>query len=296
MQTIRIPATTANLGPGFDCMGMALGLCNEVDFEFLEDGLIIEVPSEDRAAIPADARNLIYRVFSQVLTSCSHPVPGLHLRQRNPIPNMRGLGSSAACVAAGVLLANLAMGRPYPDSWMLNTAAQLEGHPDNVLPAFLGGLTVGALENETVHYQRIVPPEGLRCAVIIPSFTLSTRKARDVLPKQVPMKDAVHNLSYAALLAAGLACGDIDVLRYALKDRLHQNYRKALIPDFDEVVSICEQGGALGACLSGAGPTIIAYLDGGKGFVDAVQPELDALNGNWKAQILEVHLQGIELL
>lgn len=292
MQTIRVAASSANMGPGFDCMGIALNIFNEIDFELRPSGLTIELDECDRGVIPTDETNMIYRVFADVLAKHGAPVPGLYIRQRNDIPVMHGLGSSSACIVGGILMANEAMGNAMSFEEILDLAATTEGHPDNVLPVLLGGITVGAIHDGRVVHRRFDAPKGLRCAVFIPDFTLSTKKAREVLPKQVSMADAVFNMSHAALLAAGLAQGDITVMRDALRDRLHQDYRKSLIMGYDDVIALCERNGAMAACLSGAGPTLIAYLDGGEGFVEAVEPKLAAIPGGWQVRLVDVCTEG----
>ncbi len=292
MPVIRIPATAANLGPGFDCLGLALTCYNTVEFEFTGDGLTIELAEKDRKFIPADARNLIYRVFAATLRDRGAEPPGVRIREVNSIPSTHGLGSSSACVVAGVAMANYALGGGMRPQEMLDLCANREGHPDNVLPAFWGGFTVGALEDGHVRYEHFDPPKNLRCAVFVPEFSLPTRKARAVLPYKVPRADAVFNVSRAALLTAAFAKGDLELLSYALRDRLHEPYRKSLIPHFDDVVRIATEHGALGACLSGAGPTVIAFLDGKEGFAEEVREELAVFPGKWDVRELEIDRKG----
>lgn len=261
MRTITIPATSANLGPGFDCLGLALSCYNTISFEFIEQGLVIDLPPQDVGIIPADKRNLIYRVFNHTLQKMGVAIPGLHISQGNEIPSMRGLGSSAACVVGGVLMADAYTGYKLSKHEQIELCAQEEGHPDNILPALLGGITAGGLDDGVVRYVRLRPPENMRLVVFVPPFTLSTKKARAVLPKTVSMQDAVFNLSHAALFVGALASGDLSLLPFAMQDRLHQPYRKPLVPGYEEIERIALEHGALCAYLSGAGPTIIAIWD-----------------------------------
>ncbi len=292
MRTITIPATSANLGPGFDCLGLALGCYNSVSFAFQESGLQIDLQNTDLGRIPADERNLIYRVFADTVCRYHKTVPGVHFSQKNGIPAMRGMGSSAACVVAGVVMANEYLGNTLSMQDMIDLCTAQEGHPDNILPALLGGFTVGCMDDQQVRYVRFAPPQNLLCAVFIPPFSLSTRKARAALPATVALKDAVFNLSHASLLTAAIASGQIDLLQYAMRDVLHQPYRMPLVPGYEEIVRIAQDAGAMVTCLSGAGPTMISFLKSGEGFLEAVRPELKALGGGWKAKLLNIDPRG----
>lgn len=292
MRTITIPATSANLGPGFDCLGLALSCYNSVSFDFMQSGLTIDLQNTDLGRIPADERNLIYRVFADTLRRYGRAVPGVHFAQKNGIPAMRGMGSSAACVVAGVVMANEYLGQTLDIQQMIDLCTEHEGHPDNILPALLGGFTVGCMDEKRVRYARFTPPENLLCAVFIPPFSLSTRKARAALPELVTLKDAVFNLSHASLLTAAIASGQIELLQYAMRDTLHQPYRMPLVPGYAEIVRIAQDAGAMATCLSGAGPTMISFLKSSEGFLDAVKPELKALGGGWKVRLLHIDPYG----
>lgn len=286
MRTITIPATSANLGPGFDCLGLALCCYNTICFSFMEKGLHIDLPPQDVGVIPADKRNLIYRIFHNTLQKLGADTPGLRIVQTNDIPTMRGLGSSAACVVGGVLIADAYTGSKLSRQELIELCAQEEGHPDNILPAILGGITIGGLDHGTVRYVRLRPPETMRLAVFIPPFTLSTRKARAVLPKMLSMQDAVFNLSHAALLTGALASGDLSLLPFAMQDRLHQPFRIPLVPGYEDIQRIAAEHGALCAYLSGAGPTIIAIWDGEINAPDQLQQS--ALQLGWQVHLLQV--------
>jgi homoserine kinase len=274
-------------------MGLALNVYNTITFEFLERGLTIELPERDRTAIPADARNLIYRVFCNTLHEHGVTSPGLYFRQTNDIPPVRGLGSSAACVVGGVLMADAYLGGKMSIEEKLEFCAAEDGHPDNVLPALLGGVALGCMDGRKVHYVHFQAPESLCCVAMIPPFALETKKARAALPDMVPFQDAVFNLSRAALLAAALSKGDLSLLTGAMQDRLHQPYREPLIPHYNEVSGIARKHGALSVCLSGAGPTILAFLeDMPVGYMENVQRDLNTLNAGWVAQLLQVDARG----
>lgn len=260
MLELKIPATSANLGSGFDSLGLALDLYNYVWMEEY-DGLIIQ--SMDDIAVPTDESNLIYDTARRLYAECGRPFPGLRITQKNDIPLTRGLGSSSACIIAGLLGANTLMGAPIPEDEIIHTACVLEGHPDNVAPALLGGLVTSALEGEKVYYVKQEIHTGVKFAAFIPDFELSTQKARAALPKMVSHKDAVFNLSRAALASVSLYSGNLQNLRVAVDDRLHQPYRLGLIPGADKVFDLAYELGAYGVYVSGAGPTIMAIVDSG---------------------------------
>ena len=294
MRTLTVPATSANLGPGFDCLGLALSCYNTIEFEFIESGLHIELEPRDLFHIPADSRNLIYRVFCGVLKTYGITPPGVHFAQVNEIPAMSGLGSSAASVVGGVVMADTYMGFKMTKQEMLDICASQEGHPDNILPALLGGLTVGCMDNGHVRYLRMDAPKSLRLAVFIPPFSLSTRKARSVLPKTVPLEDAVFNLTRAALLTAALATGELSALPFAVNDRLHQPYRKSLVPGYDDIARLADASGALATYLSGAGPTLISFFDKSPS-LESLTDKLESLHKGWQVRLLCVDSLGYRL-
>ena len=250
--TIRVPATTANLGPGFDCLGLALGLYTEVSFECTGKTLVITGCDSEYAG----PENLAYQAFQAVLTRLGRTMPGLHIHIDANIPISRGLGSSAALLAAGAMGANALCGGPLSKEELLAITTEIEGHPDNLAPAFYGGLVASMMKNG----QPVCAPFPLwpdwHFLALIPDFPLSTRMARSVLPEQVSREDAIFNISHALLLMKALETGDEGLLSQALDDRLHQRFRRGLIHDFDAVEALVkERGGAL--CVSGAGPTLL---------------------------------------
>ncbi len=258
MLELKIPATSANIGSGFDSLGLALDLYNYVWMEE-HDGLIIQ--SMDDIVIPTDESNLIYDTARRLYAECGRAFPGLRITQKNDIPLTRGLGSSSACIIAGLLGANTLMGGPIPQDEIIHYACVLEGHPDNVAPALLGGLVTSALEGKRVYYVKQEIHTGVKFAAFIPNFELSTKKARAALPEMVSHKDAVFNLSRAALASVSLYSGNLQNLRVAVDDRLHQPYRLGLIPGADKVFDLAYELGAYGVYVSGAGPTIMAIVD-----------------------------------
>lgn len=256
---VRVPASAANMGPGFDSMGLALGLYNEVSFEMIERGLEVFVPEGDRARIPANENNYIYQVFAGALEKWGVPVPPVRMIQKNGIPICSGLGSSSACILMGLLAANAYAGNRHSREEILREAARLEGHPDNVLPALLGGCVAGCMDGEDVKYVRFTPPESLAYIILHPQVELSTSKSRSVLPASIPHKDAVFNVGRTALLVAALMQGNLDALAVATQDKLHQPYRKKLIANWDVIEKTAMEHGAINMILSGAGPTMLVF-------------------------------------
>lgn len=258
MVKVRVPATTANLGPGFDSLGMALNLYNELEMEEIPAGLEIEVEGEGAEEIERTEANIIYRAAAAVFGRTGRAPAGLRLRLYNSIPLARGLGSSAAALVGGVLAANCLLGEPLAADDLLRMAVELEGHPDNVAPAFLGGVAVSALVNGNVICRKVSNPAGLQAVVAIPHFHVSTAEARGVLPASVPFSDAVYNLSRLSLLVTAFAHSDFALLARVMDDRLHQPYRMGLVPGLQEVFEAARSAGALGVALSGSGPSVVA--------------------------------------
>ena len=258
-----VPASIANLGPGFDALGMALGLYNEIEVEVAGVGLRLDVEGEGAERLQSLGRqNLVARAVTGTLERLGRPAEGLRVRMVNRIPLSRGLGSSSAAALGGVAAAaELARASLTPEE-LLDLTLPLEGHPDNITPALLGGLTVATVVDGKVRCVKLPVPEGLSAVAVIPEFHLSTAKARRALPPTVPRADAVFNVGRVALLLAAMQSGRLDLLRGAVQDRLHQPYRAPLVPGMDEVLTEGEAAGALACFLSGAGPTLLALVTG----------------------------------
>lgn len=272
---IIVPATSANLGSGFDSLGLAVNLYNEV---VMEQSDRIDIASLDGVNVPTGADNLIYFAAKSVYDVCGKRLHGLTIRQRNNIPMTRGLGSSSACIIAGLVGANALLGNPLDETALVNLAATIEGHPDNTTPALLGGLVTAVMDNGRVYYIKQEIAGALGLFAFVPDFELSTEFARGVLPETVSRRDAVHNLSRAALMSASLLEGKYENLRVAVGDRLHQPYRLPYIEGADAVFDLCYALGAYCVFLSGAGPTLLAITDGkDTRFENAARSELDRL-------------------
>lgn len=294
MIKVKVPATTANMGPGFDCIGMALTMYNIVYAEEIESGLEIIV-QDGNPNIPTDESNLIYRTICYFYDNIGEKVPGMRIIQQDSIPHTRGLGSSAACIVAGLHIANAMSKSFFSKEELVQMAAKIEGHPDNTTPAILGGMTVGAMNGQEMKHVKIRVPDKLHFAVMIPDFTLSTELARKALPTHVTVQDAVFNASRAALLVASMQSGDIDNLDLATEDALHQPYRAKLIPHMDEILDKARSFGAKGAFLSGAGPTLLAIIKNVVDFRREMVEYLGNLEEKWQVQMLQADNEGAKV-
>jgi homoserine kinase len=258
--SVRAPATSANLGPGFDCLGLALDLWNEV---------------EATPGGKTDPReNLILRAANALFEQVGATYPGFELRSTNRVPFGRGLGSSAAAIACGLLIANHCLGNPLDGSALIQLATSLEGHPDNVVPCLLGGVRVAIASGSHVVQVGIPVTLNLRAVVFVPEQPIPTAHARGLLPPSVPLADALFNVARASLLVAALAAGQADALAEATRDRLHQPYRAPLFPAGATLLDTAMQAGALGAFISGAGPSVLA-LCAGEASAEAVAAAFD---------------------
>lgn len=256
--TVTVPASAANLGPGFDCLGLALSLYNRVRMTLRSEGIQVNVRGEGAGEIPVDASNMIVQAAQKLWASAGQTLPGLALTQENNVPVASGLGSSAAAIVAGMLAANALLDEPLPRADVLALAAAVEGHPDNVAASLYGALVLTVADGEKFLVERIETPP-LRVVVVLPDVELATSEARAALPKSVPLADAVFNASHTALLVRALAAGDFDLLRVAVRDRLHQPYRVPLIAGMEAAFQAAYDAGAAAVALSGAGPGVIAF-------------------------------------
>lgn len=299
MVTVQVPATTANVGSGFDSIGIALQLYNTLSAEETQSGLSIEIQDETGAFLPRDERNLVYRAMQTLFDRAGYQPKGLHLVQRNGIPVTRGLGSSSAGIVGGMMAANALCGSPFSKEELINMAAEMEGHPDNTTPAITGGMAVAVQGRNGVSSLTLpVDGEKLIFALMIPKFTLRTKKARSVLPYRVTHRDAVFNTGRAALLAATFATGQYEHLAVAMDDRLHQPYRKRLIGGASTILYNSRSFGALGSYISGAGPTIVALLRRGEeeAFTAKMQDFLEKNLPVWAVHIVPPDSEGAKFL
>jgi len=256
MIKIRVPATSANLGPGFDCLGLALDLWNEIAFE-PADQLKYRTSGEGAEKLNKGNRNLLTKAYARLHDVCGRKMNGVHIAARNEIPMSSGLGSSAAAIVAGLFGANEMLGKPLDTDNLLKLATEMEGHPDNVAPALLGGLVVSVMKQDEVITRRYETP-ALTTVIVKPDVEWLTKTARAVLPKSVSRADAIHNIGRAILVADALRNGDLDLLQKVMEDRIHQPYRLRHISGGMAAYKCAKQFGA--AALSGSGPSIIVFV------------------------------------
>lgn len=263
--SVTVPATTANLGPGYDCIGAALTLYNQFQFTYLDaagaSAVSISVTGVEAQRVKTDASNLAYQAFVNFYQHLQQAPPLVQIKINLGVPLARGLGSSATAIVGGLVAGNYLAGSPLSQAEVMKLAIALEGHPDNVVPALLGGCRLAAISEAGGAICDVPWQESIVPVVAIPNFELSTQSARRVLPAQVSRADAIFNTAHLGLLLRGLATANRDWLQAALQDRLHQPYRQSLIPGYQAVRTAALAAGALGMVISGAGPTLLALVE-----------------------------------
>jgi len=289
--TIRVPATTANLGPGFDAFGCALSLYTDVTFEETEDGL--EITGCDEEFTGPD--NLAYVSYCAALATMSEELRGIKIHIDSQIPVCRGLGSSAALLVAGAMGANVLRGNKLSTQGLLNITNAMEGHPDNLAPAFYGGLTASMVDNGLPVCVNFPLHPDWEFLALVPDFNLPTTVARQALPTEYNRADAVYNIAHGALVLKALELGDEKLLRNAMQDRIHQPYRKKMIADYEKIESLIRTTGAA-FCLSGAGPTLLC-ITRNPGLEEKLAKKIhDITEANWQMLPLHVEFQGARVI
>ena len=287
---VRTPATSANLGPGFDCLGLALGLY--LDITAIEDegtGLEIVASGEGRELVPLDHDNAVYKGLARAYAEFGRAPGKIALEIASDIPLASGLGSSAAALVAGLAAGATLCGETPDREDLVRWGVAMEGHPDNVAPCVMGGIVIAALDEGEVISARIDPPAALVAVVAVPCFAVRTSKSRRVLSDRVARTDAVYNLGRVGLLVSGFMRGDYSLLKTGMRDRLHQEERAALVPGMTEVLAAAEEAGALGAALSGAGPTLLALV------ADEPEPVAAAMSMAWAGHGIVARTMILEL-
>ncbi|MFN3324595.1 MAG: homoserine kinase [Bryobacteraceae bacterium] len=293
--SVRVPASSANLGPGFDALGLALSIYLDCRFRKAES-LAIRVSGRDAALIPASEENLIWQTALAVARDTGGTLPPIELEIDNGIPLGKGLGSSAAALSAGVVIADRLLGLGWKPQRILAEAARIEGHPDNVAACVLGSVVASATDAAGVARAVRLPfPERYGIAVVVPDFALPTKEARAALPDCYSKEDVIFNVQRAALLMAALATGSTGAFPTALEDRLHQPYRQKLVPGLEEILRL-RAPGLLGCVLSGAGPSVLVFFEKGCEQVCDLVTQVFALHGRG-AEVLRVQIaaQGYEM-
>ena len=300
--SIKVPATSANLGPGFDCLGLALPIYNTITIEeTVLPGTGIEInliPADDAFEeinfdnIPKDENNIVYKAVEMLYNSIGHTPSELKINIHSQIPISRGLGSSAAVIVGGLLAANKLLGNPADETALLSIATEIEGHPDNVAPAILGGFVMASQEDDgSIVYRKLNWPEEWDITVCIPNFELSTNIARSVLPEQVPIQDAIYNAKHLAMLIHAIDTKDEKLMKNALQDKLHQPYREKLIPGMKELMEAFKhEDGIIGCVLSGAGPSMLVISH--KYDLDKIKAKTTEI---WENQGIKVYAKNMKI-
>lgn len=294
--SVKVPATSANLGPGFDTLGMALSYYDELDVEAVSGaGAFVEVIGEGAGEVPTDETNLVVRSIAHVFEQVGQKLPGLKLTARNIIPHGRGMGSSGAAVVAGVIAAKglLEGVVDFTPERLLQLATDLEGHPDNVAPALFGGLTIAWEDAKGPHHKKLIVHRGVSPLELIPNFKMSTATARALQPESVPHEDAVFNVSRSALLVAALTQSP-ELLMASTEDRLHQDYRSEAMPEAGKVIELMRANNHA-AVVSGAGPSVLVLASDPAERMEAVK--LAATHfPQWRALVLAVDFKGATVI
>ena len=302
---VKVPASTSNLGPGFDVLGLALGLYNEVELEIVNrvsgkngSRLEIEIEGEGKNSLPRDERNLIWKAALKTFHQLKFATGrfGFRLKAKNRIPLARGLGSSAAAILAGSLAANALAHNKLSKDEILKLAVGMEGHPDNLAAQLFGGFCIADAIGDGIDVIKLKPPKHFVAVLCVPEFELSTKIARKALPPKIPHRDGVANVGRIALFLGKLFSGEFKNLKAVMEDRLHQPYRKHLIPGFDLAVEKGYQAGAHGVALSGAGPSIFAFAEPSKAdrVGTAMEKGFSAARIKAKSLVLDFDLKGAE--
>lgn len=287
--TIEVPATSANVGPGFDCVGLALGLSNRIKVEVLPGtSCEIDIQGQGRDELSRGPDNLVLVAMRHLYAKAGRELPAVRLEQRNAIPLCSGLGSSAAAEISGLVAANELLGRPFTQRQLCLVALELEDHPDNIVPALCGGLCVAIAQHGAggwdLDYVRLEPPSELTAVIASPNLRIETVESRRRLPNSYSRTDAVYNTARASLLVAALVARDWEALACALEDRFHQPYRLPHIRGAQATLDAAKEAGAIGAVLSGSGPTLMALCTGDGAAV------AQAMEQTWRAAGVEVHV------
>ena len=292
MVRVRVPASSANIGPGFDCLGVALNMYNTAEFSLTDNGLNIEI-MDDAYFIPRTEDNYVYRGFKRVYEEIGESFDGVNIKIWSGIPVTRGLGSSSASIVLGIMGANKLTGCKLGKADIVRLAYEIEGHADNAAPSVAGGFTVACTDRNELVYSKTEVSDKLHFAAMIPDFYLQTKKSRAVLPHLVPLRNAAYNMAHSSLVTSAFFSGNYERLSAAVKDRLHQRYRYTRIKSGDFVARSMKRNGALCSYLSGAGPTIMGIVYGDYAQFQEKMNNLIATNlKGWHLEMLSVDNEG----
>lgn len=296
---VRVPGSSANMGPGFDSLGLALTIYNYIEAEETDKGLDIEImDAETKEFLPTDEKNLVYKSMKYLFEKAGYHPKGLKLRLTSEVPVTRGLGSSSACIVGGLVAANELSGNKFSSREIMSMATKIEGHSDNVCAAYLGGFTVSVFDKDEVFYYSHKIKGDLKCLVLIPDYAVTTQKARNTLPGYYPKRDVAFNISHASLLVASMVSGHYENLLCAIDDRVHEPYRKIFIDGYQKLYNKLKSYGALGTFISGSGPTLasIVEADDAEYFYEDIKEYTDKAFPTWTVKLLDIDNEGAKII
>ncbi len=296
---VRVPGSSANIGPGFDSLGLALSIYNYIEAEETDSGLEINIlDAETKEFLPTDEKNLVYKAMKYLFDEADYKIKGLKLTLRSEVPVTRGLGSSSACIVGGLVAANELCGKKYTQRELITMSTKIEGHSDNVTAAFLGGFTVSVSDKNEVFYYSHKIENDLKCLVLIPDYAVTTQKARNTLPGYYAKKDVSFNISHTALLVASMVSGNYENLLCAIDDRVHEPYRKIFIDGYQKLYNKLKSYGALGTFISGSGPTLASIIeaDDAEFFYEDIKEYTDKYFPTWKIKLLDIDNEGAKII
>ena len=296
---VRVPGTSANMGPGFDSIGLALSIYNYIEAEETELGLCIEVlDAETKEFLPTDEKNLVYKSMKYLFDKADYHPKGLMLVLNSEVPVTRGLGSSSACIVGGLSCANELSGKKFSSREIMAMATQIEGHSDNVCAAVCGGFTVSVLQKDEIFYYSHKMNGDLKFLVLIPDYAVTTQKARNTLPGYYPRRDVSFNISHASLMVASMVSGNYENLLCAMDDRVHEPYRKVFIDGYPKIYNKLKSYGSLGTYISGSGPTLVSVVeaDDAELFYEDIQEYMQKAHHTWTVKLLDADNEGVKVI
>lgn len=296
---VRVPGTSANIGPGFDSVGLALTMYNYIEATETDGGLSIEIlDAETKEFLPTDEKNLVYKAMKYLFDKAGFHPKGLKLVLKSDVPVTRGLGSSSACIVGGLMCANELCGKKFSKRQIMEMATAIEGHSDNVCAAVAGGFTVSVYNKEEIFYYSHKMPGDLKFLVLIPDYAVTTQKARNTLPGYYPKREVAFNISHASLMVASIVSGNYENLLCALEDKVHEPYRKVFIDGYQKIYNKLKAYGALGTYISGSGPTLVSFVeaDDAEFFLEDITAYMKKSYPSWTVKLLDVDNEGVTVL
>lgn len=296
---VRVPGTSANMGPGFDSLGLAFNIYNYIEAEETDGGLEITIQdAKTKEFLPTDEKNMVYKAMKYLFDKAEYQPKGLRLTLKSDIPVTRGLGSSSACIVGGLVCANELSGKKFSTRELISMATQIEGHCDNVCAAMVGGFTVSVFQKNEVFYYSHKMKDDLKYIVLIPDYAVTTQKARNTLPGYYPKRDVAFNISHASLLVASLVSGDYDNLLCAIDDHVHEPYRKMFIDGYSKIYNKLKSYGALGTYISGSGPTLVSLVesDDAEFLYEDITEYMKKNYPTWTVKLMDADNEGVKIL